>query len=73
MVLPPNPLPLNMSPQAMRNMEELMSLVQDCTHREAAKRPSFHEICLRLKHLPSRSSSIASPVAVNGRSEFLLQ
>lgn len=71
MILPPNQIPTNLSPQAQKNIEELVSLVQDCTQMEASKRPSFHEICLRLKHLPSRSSSTASPVANDVKLGFL--
>ena len=71
MILPPNQMPTHLSPHAQRNVEELSSLVEDCTQINASKRPSFHEICLRLKHLPSRSSSTASPVASDARSAFL--
>lgn len=63
MQLPSVHIPTDLSPPAGQNMEELAALVRDCTQREPDKRPSFHDICLRLKHLPSRSSSVlGSPV-----------
>ena len=65
MRLPTVAVPGGLSPQAARNMGELAALVGDCTQRDPRQRPSFHEICLRLKHLPPRSSNsvLASPMA----------
>lgn len=70
MKLPPVQLPPNVSPLASQNLTELAALVNDCTEHDPARRPSFQEICLRLRHLPPRSSGILnSPlVASNSRS-----
>ena len=66
MKLPPIQVPSNLTLPASQNFEELAALVCDCTDHDPTKRPSFYEICLRLRNLPPRSSSMLnSPVSPN--------
>lgn len=67
MRLPPPSIPADLPAPAHKNMEQLAELVRECTNPDPVARPSFHDICLRLKHLPPRSSSVLnSPVAGSG-------
>lgn len=51
------PTPAGLSEAARTNLDGLAALVRDCTQADPTKRPSFRQICQRIRELPMRSNS----------------
>lgn len=49
------PIPVGLSEAARMTLEGLSALIRDCTHLDPKRRPSFRQICQRIRELPPRS------------------